>query len=70
MHMKSAFVGELCHCHREQTKNPAEEAGMRYKNVFLKSRTQKTDGTSRCFAQTENIKRQSLNYTVRYLEES
>ena len=24
------------------------------------SRTQKTDGTSRCFAQIENIKRQSL----------
>lgn len=23
---------------------------------------QKTDGTSRCFAQSENIKRQSLNY--------
>ena len=35
--------------------------GMRYKNVNLMSRTQKTDGTSRCFAQNENIKRQSLN---------
>ena len=26
------------------------------------SRTQKTDGTSRCLAQMENIKRQSLIY--------
>ena len=34
--------------------------GMRYKNVTLMSWTQKTDGASRCFAQIENIKRQSL----------
>lgn len=43
------------------TKNPAEIAGTRYKNEKLMSRVQKTDGTSRCFAQIENIKRQSLN---------
>ena len=42
------------------TKNPAEIAGTRYKNEKLMSRVQKTDGTSRCFAQIENIKRQSL----------
>ena len=42
------------------TKNPAEIAGMRYKDEKLMSRVQKTDGTSRCFAQIENIKRQSL----------
>ena len=42
------------------TKNPAEIAGTRYKNEKLMSRMQKTDGTSRCFAQNENIKRQSL----------
>ena len=34
--------------------------GMRYKNGNLKSGTQKTAGTSRCLAQNENIKRQSL----------
>ena len=44
------------------TKNPAEIAGTRYKNEKLMSRVQKTDGTSRCFAQIENIKRQSLMY--------
>ena len=44
------------------TKNPAEIAGTRYKNEKLMSRVQKTDGTSRCFAQIENIKRQSLSY--------
>ena len=44
----------------EMTKNPAEIAGMRYKDEKLMSRVQKTDGTSRCFAQIENIKRQSL----------
>ena len=44
------------------TKNPAEIAGTRYKNEKLMSRVQKTDGTSRCFAQIENIKRQSLIY--------
>ena len=43
------------------TKNPAEIAGTRYKDEKLMSRVQKTDGTSRCFAQIENIKRQSLN---------
>lgn len=43
-------------------KNPAEIAGTRYKNEKLMSRMQKTDGTSRCFAQSENIKRQSLYY--------
>ena len=42
------------------TKNPAEIAGTRYKDEKLMSRVQKTDGTSRCFAQIENIKRQSL----------
>lgn len=42
------------------TKNPAEIAGTRYKNEKLMSRMQETDGTSRCFAQSENIKRQSL----------
>lgn len=47
------------------TKNPAEIAGTRYKNEKLMSRVQKTDGTSRCFAQIENIKRQSLNYRVK-----
>ena len=45
------------------TKNPAEIAGTRYKNEKLMSRVQKTDGTSRCFAQIENIKRQSLIYS-------
>lgn len=45
------------------TKNPAEIAGTRCKNEKLMSRRQKTDGTSRCFAQGENIKRQSLEYT-------
>lgn len=45
----------------EMTKNPAEIAGTRYKNEKLMSRVQKTDGTSRCFAQIENIKRQSLS---------
>ncbi len=45
------------------TKNPAEIAGTRYKNEKLMSRVQKTDGTSRCFAQIENIKRQSLIMT-------
>ena len=34
--------------------------GMRNKNVILMSRMQKTDGTSRCFTQIGNIKRQSL----------
>lgn len=33
---------------------------MRYKNVTLMSRMQKTDGTNCGFAQTENIKRQAL----------
>ena len=47
------------------TKNPAEIAGTRYKNEKLMSRVQKTDGTSRCFAQIENIKRQSLSYLNR-----
>ena len=42
------------------TKNPAEIAGTRYKDEKLMSRVQKTDGTSRCFAQIVNIKRQSL----------
>lgn len=42
------------------TKDPVEIAGTRYKNEKLMSRMQKTDGTSRCFAQSENIKRQSL----------
>ena len=37
-----------------------ETTGMRYKNVNLMSRTQNTDGISRCLAQNENIKRQSL----------
>ena len=46
------------------TKNPAEIAGTRYKNEKLMSRVQKTDGTSRCFAQIENIKRQSLGITM------
>ena len=46
------------------TKNPAEIAGTRYKNEKLMSRVQKTDGTSRCFAQIENIKRQSLYYKI------
>lgn len=41
-------------------KNPAEIAGTRYKNEKLMSRMQNTDRTSRCFAQSENIKRQSL----------
>ena len=45
------------------TKNPAEIAGTRYKDEKLMSRVQKTDGTSRCFAQIVNIKRQSLNNT-------
>ena len=44
------------------TKNPAEIAGTRYKDEKLMSRVQKTDGTSRCFAQIVNIKRQSLEY--------
>ena len=44
------------------TKNPAEIAGTGYKDEKLMSRVQKTDGTSRCFAQIENIKRQSLIY--------
>lgn len=46
------------------TKNPAEIAGTRYKDEKLMSRVQKTDGTSRCFAQIENIKRQSLNNLI------
>lgn len=46
------------------TKNPAEIAGTRYKDEKLMSRVQKTDGTSRCFAQIENIKRRSLNMYV------
>ena len=41
---------------------------MRYENVNLVSRTQKTDGTSRCFAQIENIKRQSLPYSENGVE--
>ena len=40
---------------------------MRYKNGNLISGTQKTAGTSRCLAQNENIKRQSLHYTDSYL---
>ena len=50
------------------TKNPAEIAGTRYKNEKLMSRVQKTDGTSRCFAQIENIKRQSLNIARHILD--
>ena len=46
------------------TKNPAEIAGTRYKDEKLMSRVQKTDGTSRCFAQIVNIKRQSLTKDV------
>ena len=49
------------------TKNPAEIAGTRYKNEKLMSRVQKTDGTSRCFAQIENIKRQSLSYYLDFI---
>lgn len=41
------------------TKNPAEIAGTRYKNEKLMSRMQKTDGTSRCFAQSEMLNENS-----------
>ena len=37
------------------TKNPAEIAGTRYKDEKLMSRVQKTDGTSRCFAQMKTL---------------
>ena len=37
-------------------KNPAEIAGTRYKDEKLMSRVQKTDGTSRCFAQMKKLK--------------
>ena len=36
-------------------KNPAEIAGTRYKDEKLMSRVQKTDGTSRCFAQMKTL---------------
>ena len=48
-------------------KNPAEIAGTGYKDEKLMSRVQKTDGTSRCFAQIENIKRQSLNKSIFFI---
>lgn len=44
--------------------NSYEIAGTRYKNEKLMSRMQKTDGTSRCFAQSENIKRHSLSMSL------
>ena len=60
---KVLLLGKLYPCHKEVTKIPAEMTGNRYNNVNLMSRMQKTDGTGRCFAQNEKIKRQSLtNY--------
>ena len=54
------FSGELRLCHRESTKNPAEKAVVRYKNVNLMARKQNRMGPVGCFGQIENIKRRSL----------
>ena len=53
-------MGKLYPRHEKQTKNPAETTGNRYKIEILMSRTQKFEGIVCCFAQIENIKRQSL----------
>ena len=52
---KSAFTGELRLCHREWTKQPVETIGMRYKNVNLKSRTQKWMESVGCLGQKKTL---------------
>ena len=48
----------------EEQKNPALKDGIRHKIQNLRSLKQKTDGASRSSAQIENIKRQSLGYSL------
>ena len=44
---KSDFIGGLCLCHGELTKNPAETTGKRYKKRKFDKPKAETDGTSR-----------------------
>ena len=62
---KGHMMGILYPLGFEEQKNPALKDGIRHKIQNLRSLKQKTDGASRSSAQIENIKRQSLFYSIR-----
>ena len=51
--------------HEKRTKNPAETTGNRYEIENFDESDAEIEGIGRCFAQIENIKRQSLNRDCR-----